>query len=112
MLAAPIKLTPATLPAMTVGVRESQRISAAGGTAPYTFSWTGSLPPGLSLSSTGLISGAPTTKGSYQFTITATDASIPVDRGSQAYTLDVEYSNQNPGLSSSDPGVASCRAAD
>ena len=88
-LAAPITLTPAALPALTVGVRESQQISAAGGTAPYAFSWTGSLPPGLSLSSTGLISGIPTTAGSYQFTIAATDSAATPDNGSQSYALQV-----------------------
>jgi hypothetical protein len=46
------------------------------GTSPYSFAVTsGSLPPGLSLnSSTGAITGTPTTLGSYPFTVTVTDA--------------------------------------
>ncbi|WP_194894231.1 S53 family peptidase [Catenulispora pinisilvae] len=40
---------------------------------PLTFSATG-LPPGLSISSSGAISGTPTTAGTYQVTVTATDS--------------------------------------
>jgi hypothetical protein len=53
----------------------SQAITAVGGTAPYTFSITsGALPPGLSLSPTGVLSGTPTTSGVSAFTMRATDA--------------------------------------
>lgn len=61
----------------TSGVSYSSTgVSASGGTPPYT--WTvnsGSLPPGLSLdSSTGALTGTPTTAGSYSFTVRATDS--------------------------------------
>jgi hypothetical protein len=49
-------------------------ISALGGTAPYTFSATGPVPTGLTLSSGGALSGTPTATGSYAFTVTVTDA--------------------------------------
>lgn len=45
---------------------------------------SGSLPPGLSLSSSGALTGTPTTVGTYSFTITATDASSGI--GHQAYS--------------------------
>jgi len=46
---------------------------ASGGTAPYTWSVTG-LPAGLTASSGGLVSGTPTTSGTYSVTVTATDS--------------------------------------
>ena len=58
----------------------SQTITATGGTTPNTFSWafvapSTSLPAGLSLNtSTGAITGTPTTAGTYDFTVTATDS--------------------------------------
>ena len=48
-----------------------------GGTSPFTWSVSaGTLPPGLTLgASTGLLSGTPTTAGSYSFTVKVTDSS-------------------------------------
>ncbi len=49
--------------------------TGSGGTAPYTFSIvSGSLPPGLSMSSAGAITGSATAGGSYRFTVRAYDA--------------------------------------
>ena len=48
------------------------------GTAPYTFSISGTPPPGLTLNaSTGLLSGTLTTAGSYPFTVKLTDSLSP-----------------------------------
>ncbi|MBI1760867.1 MAG: putative Ig domain-containing protein [Acidobacteria bacterium] len=41
---------------------------------PFSFSFTGTLPPGLTLSSAGVLSGTPTTLGSFNFRVTATAA--------------------------------------
>jgi len=53
-----------------VGVAYSSSFAVSGGTAPYQFSIvSGSLPPGLTLNTTtGLVSGTPTTSGTYCFT--------------------------------------------
>jgi hypothetical protein len=60
----PPSITTTSLPAWTVGVPYSQTLAATGGTAPYTWTITsGALPTGLSLSSSGIISGTPTTVG-------------------------------------------------
>ncbi|MCG3164086.1 MAG: hypothetical protein JMDDDDMK_05558 [Acidobacteria bacterium] len=60
----------------TVGAPYSNIISASGGTAPYTFSLVppNGIPPGLTLSSAGALSGTPTTAGRYSFGVRATDA--------------------------------------
>ena len=61
----------------TVGTATSLQMSASGGTPPYTWSATG-LPAGLSInSSSGLISGTPTTANTYTVTVTATDSATP-----------------------------------
>src|SRR5207302_68799 len=53
----------------------SQAIGAVWGTGTLTFRQTGgTLPPGLTLSSSGVVSGTPTGSGSYSFTVTVTDA--------------------------------------
>ena len=70
-----ITLIPTTLPSGAFGTLYSQTVSASGGTAPYTFASAPLVPvPGLTLTSAGLLSGTPTTAGTFNFTITATDA--------------------------------------
>lgn len=73
--AATVTILPMSLPGGTVGTAYYQTISASGGSGGYTFSVSaGSLPTGLTLnSSTGKLSGTPTTAGSYSFTILVKD---------------------------------------
>jgi hypothetical protein len=67
----------------------STQLNANGGFQPYT-SWivvapgTGTLPPGLSLSSSGQISGTPTAAGTYPFTVQVTDSATPTAGTAQA----------------------------
>ncbi len=61
------------LPAGTVGVPYSAQLSAAGGTRPYQWLGNGSLPAGLSLSSSGLVSGTPRAADDYRFQLQLTD---------------------------------------
>ncbi len=67
-----------TLPAGNVSVAyATSNIASArvGGTAPFTFSVTsGILPPGISLSSSGLLSGTPSAGGIFSFSVGVTDA--------------------------------------
>jgi hypothetical protein len=70
-----IPLPSSALPTATSGVSYAAVLSASGGSSPYTWSVTsGSLPPGLTLSSTGVLSGTPSAIGSYSFAATVTDA--------------------------------------
>src|SRR5205085_528802 len=83
-----ITLSPATLPTATVGRAYSKTNIASGGTAPYTFAVTsGFYPPGLILSTGGVLSGTPTRSGNYIFTIRATD--LYGCTGTNRYTLAV-----------------------
>ena len=89
--AATLHLSPLSLPTETVSAADSEQITASGGTPPYSFAVTsGGLPRGLALSSGGIMSGTPTTAGSYRFTVTAIDASVPADKGSWSYALQVK----------------------
>ncbi len=73
----------------TVGTAiASFTLSATGGTTPYTWSATG-LPPGVTIgSSTGTVSGTPTTAGTYNVTATAT-GSGGSGSGSTSFTFTI-----------------------
>ena len=72
---ADLVVTTSSLPSGTVGHSYSSHLSATGGESPYTWRVkSGHLPPGLKLSSGGVVSGSPTTAGSYSFTVAVTDA--------------------------------------
>ncbi|MBL0157841.1 MAG: putative Ig domain-containing protein [Bryobacterales bacterium] len=74
--AAAMGLTPATLAAGYTGEAYSQTFVASGGTAPYVFQFgqTSQVPPGLSLSSSGVLSGTPTAAGTFRIGIEVSDA--------------------------------------
>ena len=74
---APVSITTESpLPDATAGTSYSQQFTATGGTGTY-ISWTvtsGSLPPGLTLSTAGILSGTPTQTGLFSFTIQVADS--------------------------------------
>ena len=68
-------ITPASLPAGTVGAAYSQTLAAAP-TSAKTYTWalaSGALPSGLGLSSVGVISGSPTAAGTSNFVVRTTN---------------------------------------
>ncbi|MGA2131222.1 MAG: putative Ig domain-containing protein [Bryobacteraceae bacterium] len=73
---APVTITTASpLPAGAVGSNYSEALAASGGSGSYTWAVSsGSLPGGLTLSSSGVISGQPTATGTSHFAIKATDS--------------------------------------
>ena len=76
----------------------SQPLWTSSGQAPFTWSVTsGSLPPGITLSSSGLLSGTPTATGSYTFTVRATDATGV--SGTATLTLPIDQTPTVSGLS-------------
>ncbi|MGH9533729.1 MAG: putative Ig domain-containing protein [Terriglobales bacterium] len=84
-----ITISPTSLPNGAVGTGYFQALTITNGVSPYTFalaSGSGPLPPGLTLSAenssgvpgaangtVGVISGVPTTAGTYTFTVKVTD---------------------------------------
>ena len=87
-----IVVSPSSLPGATAGASYSQSLSASGGSSPYTFNLSaGSLPAGMSLSSSGTLSGTPTVVGSSNFSISVNDSSTgsgPAS-GARAFTFAV-----------------------
>ena len=78
---APVTLTLVATPSATtqVGQAYSQSNTASGGTTPYMYSLaSGTLAAGTTLNtSTGLVSGTPTTAGAFSYTIEVTDSTTP-----------------------------------
>jgi uncharacterized protein YjdB len=88
-----VTITTTTLPAATRNSPYSQQLAATGGTG--TFAWSlaagSTLPAGISLSGSGVLSGTPTTAGSTTFTVTATS-------GGQSDTQQLTLVVNQPGV--------------
>ena len=88
---AALKVTLSTLPTgVATALYTSTTLGATGGISPYTWTTTpvsGSLPPGLSLSAAGMISGTPTTAGTYPFTVKVTDSASDAATGAFSITV-------------------------
>ncbi len=79
-----------TLPGAVLSVTYTDSLVASGGLPPYT--WTnpgGEIPPGLTLSSSGLLSGTPTVAGNYSFTLQVSDSFSPVQKVSETFVITV-----------------------
>ena len=63
-------------------------LAASGGTAPYTWTATGT-PPGVTVAANGAVSGTPTTEGVYTVTATATDSATPAATDSVEFTFTI-----------------------
>ncbi len=84
----PIKIDTTTISAAT-GVPYSYALMASGGVSPYTWVVTGAMPPGLSLSSNGMISGTPTLAGNYAVSVRVTDRAGATAQGNLTMTIGV-----------------------
>jgi hypothetical protein len=73
----PLTITTTSLPHGLVNEPYSATLDAAGGTQPYTWSHTGSLPYGIGLSKTGVLSGKTKYSGSFSIVFKVADSSKP-----------------------------------
>ncbi len=86
---APLEITTTSLPAGTTGQAYSQDLAATGGTSPYSWALdSGSLCSGLTLSTSGTISGTPDTAETCNFTARVTDDVAATDTQALAITID------------------------
>ena len=83
--------TEGTLPAGYYERSYSCALQATGGFDSYAWEALTTLPPGLSLSANGVLSGTPSQRGAYNFDITVTDSSTVQDGG--------QYSGQSQQIS-------------
>ena len=83
---APPAITSANSTTFTEGSPGTFTVTATGAPVP-SFSEVGALPPGVSLTSAGVLSGTPTTGGVFPVTITAANGVLP--NASQNFTLTV-----------------------
>jgi hypothetical protein len=87
-----VVVSPSTVPNGTVGtLYTTQSFSATGGTAPYTWSSSGTIPPGLTFHPvTATLDGTPTTTTGSPFTfIVSAQDSTANPPGSQSYTVSI-----------------------
>ncbi|HSK46261.1 MAG TPA: putative Ig domain-containing protein, partial [Candidatus Binatia bacterium] len=91
-IAAPLIITTASLPGTKYGVAYNQTLAASGGIAPLKWSLaagSGPLPAGLSLSAAGVLSGTPTSTGTFSFTVQVADAGAPQQVATKAFSITV-----------------------
>lgn len=69
----PLTLTGGGIGTFPLGASMSHSITASGGQQPYSYAAYSGVPPGLTVSSLGVLSGTPTTAGSYSMNVAVTD---------------------------------------
>ncbi|MEP7155216.1 MAG: Ig domain-containing protein [Betaproteobacteria bacterium] len=104
----------ATSPAPGIVATAYSQSFTASGTTPINWSSTGTLPPGLTFSTAGILSGTPTTAGTFSFSVIATNTG-----NSPAYQTAVTIAAQGtpppaataPTITSLSPPVGTLNAA-
>jgi hypothetical protein len=100
----PVMILTSALNTITSTVPTAQALDATGGLGTYTWSVTGALPAGITLSTAGVLSGTTTAAGTYSIVIKAADAQDATRSASQAYSLYVAPPpNHAPTVSLSTP---------
>lgn len=90
-------ITTTSLPDATQNQSYNQTLQASGGDAPLSWSViSGALPSGVSLSSSGQLSGTPTQTGTFNFTVEVEDQDQDSDTQALSLTVDAPGSPQLP----------------
>jgi hypothetical protein len=85
-----VKITTPSLPNGAVGASYNATLQASGGLVPYTWNIaSGTLPPGLWLTSAGVLGGTPITAADYTFTAKVSDNSTPANINTKQYTVTI-----------------------
>jgi hypothetical protein len=84
----PLQINTNSLPAASVENDYAISMAASGGTLPYSWNGTG-LPSGLSISSSGNLSGRPAQSGDFNLIISVTDSSNTKETLSKSFSIHV-----------------------
>ncbi|MCW2755868.1 MAG: hypothetical protein JWQ32_3279 [Marmoricola sp.] len=91
----PLQITTSTLPDATFGSAYTSDLAASGGKGPYSWTATaGSLPAGLTLSASGVLSGTPTETGAFTAHVVLLDSLDPAGTSSADLPLIVDAAGQ------------------
>ena len=90
VVSSPLVIATTLLPNGVINITYSTKLTAGGGTMPYTWSLAaGSLPTGLTLSPDGTITGRPIVMGTYSFTGRVSDAGSPTQITNKALSITI-----------------------
>jgi hypothetical protein len=105
--------TGSSLPGATVGASYSQQLDATGGAPPYAWSVPSSsaVPPGLTLSNAGMLTGTPSVPSNYAFFVSVSDSAGGALQSAFALTV-APPNNPLPALGSITPSSAIQGSAD
>ncbi len=90
----PLVITTGSLPDGETGKLYTEILETSGGTKPFAWSkTTGSLPEGLTLNSSGVVSGVPIDSGTYNFSVKVSDSTTPPQIVPSDITLTIDLSS-------------------
>ena len=92
----PLSITTAsTLRQGVINASYTTTLSATGGVTPYGWNVaSGNVPPGLSLSRAGILSGTPTASGSFSFNVAISDSEHPPSVANALFSLTINAALQ------------------